>query len=157
MGKLVEGARRVFRRHRQNLSLFTWQEYLEANRYQVAAMSKAKRQYFEGATEKVCKEEGKSLWRLGKGAKSKGFLPLTPPSIPSLTTPQGPATTLDAKCDTLKGHIFPYLFPLLISDIPDFQYPVEKPSSTLITIEEIVSACSKARSHKAPEPNGIPI
>ncbi len=87
IGKLVEKARRACRRHRRNPSEITWQEYLEANWAKGAAISKDKRQCFEGAIENASKEGGISIWKLAKWAKSNSFLPLTPPSIPSLTTP----------------------------------------------------------------------
>jgi hypothetical protein len=157
IGELVEEARRAFWRHRRNPSHLAWQEYLEANRAKGAAISKAKRQCFEGAIEKVCKEGGKRFWRLAKWAKSKSFLPPTAPSMPSLTTPHGPATTLETKCDALKSRFFPPIPPADLSDIPDFQYPAEKPSSPSITMDKIESALSKARPHKAPGPDGIPM
>ncbi len=118
IGELVEDARRAFRRHRRNPNELARQEYLEANKAKGAAIRQAKRKCFEEAIENVCKEGGKSFWRLAKWAKSISFLPPTPPSIPSLTTPQGPATTLEAKCDALKARFFPPIPPADLSDIP---------------------------------------
>ncbi len=110
----MEEARRALRRHRRNTSELAWQEYLEACKARRAAISKAKRWSYEEAIENASKERGKSFWRLAKWAKSKSFLPLSPPSIPSLTTPQGKATTPEAKCEALKAWFFPPT-PLLIS------------------------------------------
>jgi hypothetical protein len=121
----VEEARRALRQHRRNPSEQTWQEYLEANKAMRAAISKAKRRSFEEAIENASKERGKSFWRLAKWAKSKSFLPPTPPSMPTLTTPQGPATTHEAKCEALKARFFPPVPSADLSDIPDFQYPAE--------------------------------
>ncbi len=155
--ELVVEARRAFRRHRRNPSELAWQEYLEANKAKGAAISRAKRRCFEEAIEKACKEGGKSIWRLAKWAKSKSFLPPALPSMPTLTTPQGPATTPEAKCEALKARFFPPIPAADLSDIPDFQYPAEKFLSTTISIEEIASALCKARPHKAPGPDDIPI
>jgi hypothetical protein len=44
-----------------------------------------------------------------------------------------------------------------ISDIPSFVYRLETFSSAAITVEEIASALSKAKHHKTPGPNGIPV
>jgi hypothetical protein len=153
----VEEARRAFSRHRRNPSEQAWQEYLEANKAKGAAISKAKRRCFEKAIEKASKEGGKSFWRLAKWAKSKSFLPPTPPSIPTLTTPQGPATALEAKCEALKARFLPPIPDADLSDIPGFQYPAEKFSPTTLSVVEIASALSKSRPHKAPGPDGIPM
>ncbi len=61
IGELVEEARRAFRRHRRNPTELAWQEYLEANRAKGAAIRQAKRQCFEEAIVKACKEGGKSF------------------------------------------------------------------------------------------------
>jgi hypothetical protein len=121
-----------------------------------AAIRPAKSKSFEEAIESACKEGGKSFWRLAKWAKSKSFLPPTPPSIPSCTTPLGFTTMLEAKCDTLKAHFFPPIPPADLSHIAEFQYPAEKFSPPSITLEEIASALSEARPHKDPGPDGIP-
>jgi hypothetical protein len=128
IGRLVEEARRAFRRRRRNPTELAWQEYLEAKRAKGAAIRQENRQCFEEVIQNVCKEGGKSFWKLAKWAKSKSILPLTPPSIPSLTTPQGPATTLEAKCDTLRARSFPPIPPADLSDIPEFHYLAEKSS-----------------------------
>ncbi len=94
---------------------------------------------------------------MAKWAKSKSFLPPTPPSITSLTTPQGPATTLEAKCDALKARFFPPIPPAYLSNITDFQDPAEKSLPPSYTLEEISSALFKACLHKAPGPDGIPM
>jgi hypothetical protein len=91
------------------------------------------------------------------GLKSKSFPPPTLPSIPSLTTPQGPATTLEAKCDTRKACFFPPIPPADLFNIPHFQYCAEKSSSLSTTLEEIAFALSKACPHNAPGPEGIPM
>jgi hypothetical protein len=44
-----------------------------------------------------------------------------------------------------------------LSDIPEFQYSTIKSSSPSVTLEEIASTLSKARLHKAPGPDGIPM
>ncbi len=90
-------------------------------------------------------------------AKSKNFLSLTPPSIPNLTAPTGPATTPEAICEVLKARFFPPNPAADLSDIPSYAYPPGKQSPAAITVEEIASALSKAKSHKAPGPDGIPI
>ncbi len=64
IGKLVEEARRAFKRHRRNPTELARQEYLEANRAKGAAIRQAKRQCYEEAIENACKEGGKSFWRL---------------------------------------------------------------------------------------------
>ncbi len=153
----MEDARRAHRRHRRNPHELAWQEYLEANKAKGAAISKAKKQCFEEVIEKESKEEGKSLWRLAKWAKSKSFLSPAPPSIPTLMAPQGPATTPEAKCEALKARFFPPIPTADLSDIPNFVYPMEKMSSHIISLEESSFAVSKARSNRAPGPDGIPI
>jgi hypothetical protein len=65
-GGLAEKARRALGRHRWNPTELSWQQYLEANRAKGAAIRKAKRQCFEEAIEKACKQGGKSFWRLAK-------------------------------------------------------------------------------------------
>ncbi len=75
----MEDARRAFRRHRRNPTELAQQEYLEAHKAKGAAIRQAKRKCFEEAIEYAFKEEGKSFWRLAKWAKSKSFLPPTPP------------------------------------------------------------------------------
>ncbi len=77
--------------------------------------------------------------------------------MPTLTTPQGPATTPEAKCEALKARFFPPVPAADLSDIPDFYYPAEKSSSASISLEEIASALSKASPHKVPGPDGLPI
>jgi hypothetical protein len=123
----VEEARRPFRRHRRNPTELAWQEYLEANKVKGAAIRQAKRKSFEEAIESACKEGEKSFWRLAKWATSKSFFPPTPPSIPFLTTSQGPATTLEIKCDALKARFFPPILFADLSDIPEFQYLLQSP------------------------------
>jgi hypothetical protein len=125
----VEEARSAFRRHRRNPIELSRQEYLEANTFKGAASSKAKRWCFERVIENACKEGGKNFWRLAKWAKSKSFLPPTSPSIPSLTTLQGPATTLKAKCNARKVCYFPPILPTDVSNIPAFPNSAEKSSS----------------------------
>jgi hypothetical protein len=90
-------------------------------------------------------------------AKSKRFLPSTLPSIPSLTTPQDPATTLKAKCDTLNAHFLLLTHYAELLDIPEFQYPAEKLSIISIILEKILSALIKARPFKAQGLNRIPM
>jgi hypothetical protein len=120
IGELVEEAGRAFRRHRRNPTELAWQEYLEANRAKGAAIRKATRQCFEEAIENACKEGGTSSWMLAKLAKSKSFLPLTLPSIPFITTPEDPATALEAKCDALKAWFFLPIHSANLSDIHKF-------------------------------------
>ncbi len=157
IGELVEEVRMALRRHRRNASELTWQEYLEANKANRAAISNAKRRSFEEAIKNASKEGGKSFLRLAKWAKSKSYLLPPPPSIPSLTTPQGKATTPEAKCEALKAQFFSPIPPADLSDIPDFQHPAEKFSFPTITLDEIASALSKAHPHKAPGPDGLPM
>ncbi len=107
----MEEAERALRQHRRNLSELSWQQYLETNKAKEAAISKAKRWSFEEAIENASKEGGKSFWRLAKWAKSKSFLPPTPPSMP---------TTPEAKCEALKARFFPPVPAADLSDIPDF-------------------------------------
>jgi hypothetical protein len=57
----------------------------------------------------------------------------------------------------LKAHFFLPITAADLSDIPSFVYPPEKVSSATITVEEITSALSKAKPHKAPSSDGIPI
>jgi hypothetical protein len=59
------------------------------------------------------------------GLSQKSFLPLTLPSVPSLSTPQGLATTPVAKCDALKARIFPPIPNADLTDIPSFHYPAK--------------------------------
>jgi hypothetical protein len=116
----VEEARRAFRGPRRNSTELAWDECLEANKAKGAAIRQARRQCFKRVIDNACNGGGKSLLRLAKWAKSKGFLPPTPTAIHSLTTPQGPATTLEAKCNALKGHFFSHIAPASLSDIPEF-------------------------------------
>ncbi len=153
----MEEARRALRGHRRNPSGQTWQEYLEASKGKRAAISKAKRRSFKEAIENASKEGGKSFWRLARWAKSKSFLPPTLPSMPTLTTPQGLATTPEARCEALKAHFFLPIPVADLSDIPEFQYPAEKMSSAFISLDEIASALSKASSYKAPGPDQLPM
>jgi hypothetical protein len=55
----------------------------------------------------------------------------------------------------LQAQIFPPIPAAEMSDIPSFVYPPEKVPLAAITVEEIVSALSKAKPHKAPGPDGI--
>ncbi len=58
-----------------------------------AAIRAAKQKSFEEALEKASGNKGKSSRHLARWAKSKSFLPLAPPFIPTLTALTGPATT----------------------------------------------------------------
>jgi hypothetical protein len=119
--------------------------------------AKHKRWCFEEAIENASKGGGKSFCRSAKWVKSKSFISPTPPSIPPLTTPQGPATTLEAKCHALKARFFLPIPLANLSDISEFQYPAQKTLSPSITVEEIAFALSNAPPHKAPGPDGIPM
>jgi MinD-like ATPase involved in chromosome partitioning or flagellar assembly len=44
-----------------------------------------------------------------------------------------------------------------LSDIPSYVNPPEKQSPAAITVEEIAATLSKAKSHKASSPDGIPV
>jgi hypothetical protein len=54
--ELVAEGRRAFRMHMRNSTELACQEYLEANHAKRAAISKAKRQCFEGVIANACKE-----------------------------------------------------------------------------------------------------
>ncbi len=86
------------------------------------------------ALEKASSDRGKSIWRLAKWAKSTSFLPPAPPSIPTLTTPAGPASTPEAKCEALKARFFLPIPSVDLSDISSFVYPPAKSSPTVITV-----------------------
>ncbi len=92
---------------------------------------------------------------MAKWAKSKSFFPPTPPSVPSLSTLEGLATTPVAKCEALKACFFPPIPAADLSDIPSFHYPAEKFSSSIDSLDKLASALSKAHLHKAPGPDGI--
>jgi hypothetical protein len=155
--KLVEDERKAFRRCRWDQSQLAMEEYRAARNAKGAAIKAAKQRSFEEVLENASSDGEKSIWRLAKWAKSKSFLPPAPPSIPTLISAAGPATTPEAKCEALKAR---FLLPIPqadLSDIPSFVYPPEKISPSAITLEEITSALSKAKPHKAPGPYGIPV
>jgi hypothetical protein len=129
---------------------------MSAKKVKGAAIRAAKQRSFEEVLEKASSDGGKSTWPLAKWAKSKSLLPPALPSIPTLTAPTSPATTPEAKCEALKAPFFSPIPAADLSDIPSFAYPPEKVSSATITVEEIASALSKAKPHKAPGHDGIP-
>ncbi len=55
IGRLVDEARRAFRRHRRNPTEFALWGYIEANKAKRAAIRQVKRKSFEEAIENACK------------------------------------------------------------------------------------------------------
>jgi hypothetical protein len=157
IGKLAEEERKAFRRYRWDRSQLAEEEYKAAKKAKGAAVRTAKQRSFEEALEKASRDGRKSIWCLAKWAKSKSFLPPATPSIPTLTTPASPATTLEAKCEALRARFCPPIPPADLSDISSFSYPSDKPTPAVVTVEEIASALSKAKPHKAHGPDGIPV
>jgi hypothetical protein len=99
----------------------------------------------------------KKLLEVGKKGYTKSFLLPAPLSVPFLSTPQELATTPVAEREALKMCLFLPIPSADLSDIPAFEHPAEKSSSSTITLDEIASALSKAHPHKAPGPDGLPI
>jgi hypothetical protein len=112
IGKLVEEARRAFRKYRRNLTEVATQEYLLAHKTKVAAISKATRRCFEEAIETASKEAGKSFLRLAKWAKSKSFLPPSLLFMSTLTTLKG--LPLHLKPDVRPSGLTSFYLPLLL-------------------------------------------
>jgi hypothetical protein len=101
-------------------------------------------------------EEASGDWLNGLSQRVPSSCCPLPPSQP-YRHPQGPATTPEAKCEALKTCFIPPIPAVDLSNVPDFQYPVEELSFSTISLEEIASTLSKAHSHKALGPDGLPI
>ncbi len=114
----MEEERKAFRRCRCDQSQLAIEDYRAARNANVAAIKAAKRRFYEEALENASSDGEKNILCLAKRAMSKSFLPPAPPSIPTLISPTGPATTPEAKCGALKAPFFPPIPSADLSDIP---------------------------------------
>ncbi len=92
----------------------------------------------------------------GKWAETKSHLPSTPPSIPTLITPSGNATTPFDKAEALKAQYFPPMPEADLSDIHTASYPNEKHSPMSDTEEEICAVIKTSHPFEAAGSVGIP-
>jgi hypothetical protein len=129
--------------------------YLEATNVKREAIKKAKAAHFKQAVADAARKS-KGIWLLAQWAKTKSHLPPTPPSIPTLVTPSGNATTSFDKAEALKARFFPPMPDADLSDITTASYPPEKHSPMLISEEEISAVIKKSHPFKAAGSNGIP-
>src|SRR6266487_4301601 len=100
-------------------------------------------------------EDTKGIWRLAKWACTKGYMPTLVPQFPDLTTPQGLATTFQARTQALKQRFFPIPPDPNLLDIEGYNYP-EPFVQDQITIDDVRQAIKASCLLKALGITGIP-